>query len=60
VVATVVVQGYPHGLAVTPDGRYVVVANTIGHTLSVIATGTNQVVATIQDKNFPNDVVITS
>jgi DNA-binding beta-propeller fold protein YncE len=24
------VDGYPHGLAVTPDGRYIVVANTSG------------------------------
>jgi YVTN family beta-propeller protein len=59
VVATVLVQGYPHGLAVTPDGRYVVVANTLGDTLSVIDASTNHVVATIKGEKYPIDVVIT-
>jgi YVTN family beta-propeller protein len=59
VMATVLVQGYPHGLAVTPDGRYVVVANTLGDTLSVIDTATNHVVATIRGEKYPIDVVIT-
>jgi YVTN family beta-propeller protein len=59
VVATVQVQGYPHGLAVTPDGRYVVVAETLGDTLSVIDTATNKVVATIKGEKYPIDVVIT-
>jgi YVTN family beta-propeller protein len=59
VVATVHVQGYPHGLAVTPDGRYVVAANTLGDTLSVIDASTNHVVATIKGEKYPIDVVIT-
>jgi len=58
VIATVPVQGYPHGLAVTPDGRYVVVANTLGDSLSVIDTTTNRVVATIKGEKYPIDVVI--
>jgi YVTN family beta-propeller protein len=56
--ATVVVDGYPHGLAVTPDGRYVVVANTLGGDLSAIDTRTVTVVATVKGEQDPNDVII--
>ena len=56
--ATIPVSGYPHGIAVTPDGKYVVVANTTGKTLSVIETSSNTVVATIQGEQYPNDVLI--
>jgi YVTN family beta-propeller protein len=53
--------GYPHGIAVTPDGRDVVVANTISRNLSVIDATTDTVVATIQNAalQYPNDVLIT-
>ena len=57
--ATVPVTGYPHGIAVTPDGRYVVVANTLGKDLSVIDTTTLKVIATIPGERYPNDVLIT-
>jgi YVTN family beta-propeller protein len=55
-------QGYPHGVAVTPDGRYVVVANTVSRNLSVIDAATDRVVATVQSPalRFPNDVLITA
>jgi YVTN family beta-propeller protein len=56
--ATIPVSGYPHGLAVTPDGKYVVVANTTGKTLSVIETNSNTVAATIQGEQYPNDALI--
>jgi YVTN family beta-propeller protein len=56
--ATIPVSGYPHGLAVTPDGKYVVVANTTGKTLSVIETSSNRVVATILGEQYPNDALI--
>jgi YVTN family beta-propeller protein len=56
--ATIPVDGAPHGLAVTPDGRYVVVANTTGKTLSVIETSSNTVVATVQAEQYPNDALI--
>jgi YVTN family beta-propeller protein len=56
--ATIPVSGYPHGLAVTPDGKYVVMANTTGKTLSVIETATNTIVATVQGEQYPNDVLI--
>lgn len=54
--ATVRVEIYPHGLAVTPDGRFVV-ANTLGDTVSVIETMREQVVATIPGEKYPNDVL---
>lgn len=57
--APIRVDGYPHGIAVTPDGRYVVVANTIGQNLSVIDTRSDTVVANIPAEKYPNDVLIT-
>ncbi len=56
--ATIPVSGYPHGIAVTSDGKYVVVANTTGKTLSVIETSSNTVVATVQGEQYPNDTLI--
>jgi YVTN family beta-propeller protein len=57
--ATVAITGYPHGIAVTPDGRYVVVATTYGKTLAVIDSATLKVIATIAGERYPNDVLIT-
>jgi YVTN family beta-propeller protein len=57
--ATVEVTGYPHGIAVTPDGRYVVVADTLGKNLAVIDAQTLKVIATIPGERYPNDVLIT-
>jgi YVTN family beta-propeller protein len=37
----------PEGVAVTPDGSKVYVANTLSNTVSVIATATNTVIAAI-------------
>jgi YVTN family beta-propeller protein len=56
---TISVTGYPHGIAVTPDGRYVVVADTLGTNLAVIETSAMHVIATIPGDRFPNDVLIT-
>jgi YVTN family beta-propeller protein len=49
VVATVSVGTTPFGVAITPDGTHVYVANNVAQdaTVSVIATATNTVVATI-------------
>jgi YVTN family beta-propeller protein len=55
--ATVRVGSYPHGLALTPDGRYLVVANTLGDTLSVISTESDTVIATVPGERYPNDVL---
>jgi YVTN family beta-propeller protein len=52
--------GYPHGIAVTPDGRYAVVATTFGKHLAVIDTATQRVVATAAAEQDPNDVLITA
>ena len=46
-IAQVVVGLHPSGLAATPDGKYVVVANASSDTLSVIDTGTHKVVEVI-------------
>jgi YVTN family beta-propeller protein len=58
----VATDGYPHGVAVTPDGRYAVVANTVSRNLSVIDVAGARVVATIHSTTlqYPNDVLITS
>jgi YVTN family beta-propeller protein len=47
VVATVPVGANPWGVAITPDGTFVYVANVYSNTVSAIATATNTVVATI-------------
>ena len=54
VVATVPVGNLPHGVAVTPDGKHVYVANIgVPTHVSVIATATNTVVATIPVGSAP-------
>ncbi len=58
--ATVRVGTFPHGLALTPDGRYLVVANNLSDDVSVIDTATDQVVATIRGEKYPNDVIAVS
>lgn len=55
--ATIPVGSFPHGLALTPDDRYLIVANNLGDSLSVIATASDQVVATIAGERYPNDVI---
>jgi YVTN family beta-propeller protein len=47
VAATVGVGGKPLGVAVSPDGKFVYVANDTFNSVSVIATATNVVVATV-------------
>ena len=44
-------------LAVSPNGRYVVCANAMSDTLSVIATATDALVETIWAKPQPNDLL---
>jgi YVTN family beta-propeller protein len=43
-------------LAVSPDGRYVVVANAGSDTLSVINTRTDEIVETLQTRQNPGDL----
>ena len=47
VVATVPVGNQPEGVAVTPDGTHAYVTNRRSSSVSVIATATNTVVATV-------------
>jgi YVTN family beta-propeller protein len=57
--AAVPVGRSPHGVAVSPDSRYVVVANILSGDLSVIDASNTTVIATIKGGKNPNDVLIT-
>ncbi|MHB1472413.1 MAG: YncE family protein, partial [Dermatophilaceae bacterium] len=59
VMATITVGTGPIGVAVTPNGSYVYVANGGAGTVSVIATATNTVTATITVGTSPIDVAVT-
>jgi YVTN family beta-propeller protein len=60
VVATVAGVGYgPLAVAITPDGNYAYVSNLGSNTISVIATASNTVVATISDVSSPSGVAVT-
>jgi YVTN family beta-propeller protein len=58
VVKTIPVGLLPYGVAVTPDGTKVYVANFNDNTVSVIARPGNTVVATIPVGNGPEGVAI--
>lgn len=49
----IVVELHPSGMAISPDGKYLVVANAASDTLSVIDTRTDQVVEKIWTKLNP-------
>jgi YVTN family beta-propeller protein len=53
VIATINVEIYPQRVAVSPDGKEAYIANPTQGTISVIATATNQVTATINCKGNP-------
>lgn len=57
-VTSISVGDQPEGLAVTPDGGRVLVANRDSGTVSVIDTASQTVVATIPVGVFPHDVAI--
>jgi YVTN family beta-propeller protein len=54
----VVVGSTPQALAVSPNGAYVYTANTGGGTVSVIATSTNTVIATIPVGSSPDSIAV--
>ncbi len=56
-VPTVTVGGIPFDAAVTPDGKYVYVANF--ENVTVIDTATNKVAASIVTEKFPMGIAIT-
>lgn len=59
VTANITVGDTPAGIAVSPDGKSVYVANSHGNSISVIATGANSVVATIPVDAAPVAVAFT-
>jgi YVTN family beta-propeller protein len=59
VTATIPVGLNPYGVAVTPDGSKVYVANAGEHTVSVISTATNTVIATVPVGNEPHGIAVT-
>jgi YVTN family beta-propeller protein len=59
VVATVKVGSGPHGLDITPDGRYVYVANNNSNTVSIINTNSDRMIETLKVPGEPNEVALT-
>ena len=57
-VATIPVGQGPSGIAVTPNGRFVVVADSNSNTASIIDSATNAVVRTLPVGNVPLSVAI--
>jgi YVTN family beta-propeller protein len=57
--ATIAVGSHPVGVAVTPDGSKVYVANRGSRTVSAIATAPNTVVATIDVGLAPFGIAVT-
>jgi YVTN family beta-propeller protein len=52
-------SSFCHGVAITPDGRYVYVTNhTYTNALTIIETTTNSVLATLEVGNYPRHVAI--
>lgn len=58
VIATIAVGEHPAGLAITPDDKFVYVANSGSDTVSVISTEKNAVVATITGFTEPYTVTM--
>jgi YVTN family beta-propeller protein len=59
VIATVAVEGRPIGVAFSPDGSRVYVANSASDSVSVMETANNTVIATVPDASFPQGVAVT-
>jgi YVTN family beta-propeller protein len=59
VTANILVGSFPTGVAVTPDGRKVYVANQSSANVSVIAAKTNTLTATIAVGSEPTGVAVT-
>ncbi|MGH2501350.1 MAG: YncE family protein, partial [Ktedonobacterales bacterium] len=57
VIATTALDGYPHGVSVTPDGHYIVVADTVSGVVSIVDALTHQVIATASGMPYPNDTL---
>lgn len=57
VTATVSLDGYPHGVSVTPDGRYIAVADTVSGDVDIVDGLTHLVIATVSGMKYPNDTL---
>ncbi len=58
VTKTVLVLGYPHGIDVTPDGKYVVVAGTTGNAISLVDAKSLTNLTTNYGEQDPNDILV--
>lgn len=56
-IATTPLEGYPHGVSVTPDGRYVVVADTVSGNVTIVDALSYEVIATVTGMKYPNDTL---
>lgn len=59
VTATVQVEKEPSGIAVSPSGTKVYVANYGNDSVSIIDTATNKVIGTVEVGSYPNGVAVT-
>ena len=59
VTATITVGTAPRGVAVTPDGAYVYIANSENNSVSVMSTATNTVISTVTGFNNPYGEAVT-
>ena len=57
-ITTINVGDYPIGVVVTPDGKYVYVANSEDNTVSIIDTDTNSVTDTLNVGNGPWGIAV--
>ncbi len=57
VIATTALDGYPHGVSVTPDGRYIAVADTVSGNVALVDALTHQVIANVSGMPYPNDTL---
>ncbi len=58
VVATIPIAAGPHGMAITPDGRWLYVSSDGSSTVSVIETSTDRVTKTIEVGKSPHGVTL--
>jgi YVTN family beta-propeller protein len=58
VLATVEIPGTPHGLAFTPDGKELWVANLKRNSVAIVDTAKRKVVDTVRVGNRPHLIVI--
>jgi YVTN family beta-propeller protein len=58
IVTRVPVGGAPHGLVLTPDGRFVYVAVNRGRHVAVVETRTERVVATVPVPGTANELAL--